>query len=344
MNIKLTKARMWDVRLIWILHFSLGLVVLFVGVKKNNGRKFIQASSSECSKLFVNVYESSSIEKHEMICCDHSHNISLLHALSSKSSEWLCFMRAHSLPLSSSIKPSPISWVMPLIPAFLRLMIATLGKLGLISTINCTNTIKTTIQRIIFYVGMFLFRFVGLYLFLDKMEGLILASDAMQSPPFANCWYTSFLREEKRGEKCYGQEFDYSDHVVYFFAHIQTSMLFEFLFCFLVPIWPVNSRQPDYVSNKKITTTTKFSIGKIVPFYLKGVLQTVLSLVFLYLYGISLLEVHSTATYFHKTSESIIGYIISLFIQVPFALIMCSEKWTKVRRFVGLPNLSVHEN
>ena len=38
MNIKLTKARMWDVRLIWILHFSLGLVVLFVGMRKNNGR------------------------------------------------------------------------------------------------------------------------------------------------------------------------------------------------------------------------------------------------------------------------------------------------------------------
>jgi len=150
---------------------------------------------------------------------------------------------------------------MPLIPAFLRLMIATLGKLGLISTINCTNTIKTTIQRIIFYVGMFLFRFVGLYLFLDKMEGLILASHAMQSPSFANCWYTSFLREEKRGEKCYGQEFDYSDHVVYFFAHIQTSMLFEFLFCFLVPIWPVNSRQPDYVSNKKTTMTTKHTLA-----------------------------------------------------------------------------------
>jgi len=344
MNIKLTKARIWDVRLMWILHFSLGLIVLFVGMKKNNGRKFIQASSSECSKLFLNVYEYSSNEKHEMICCDHSHDISWSHTLSNKSSEWLCLMRFHSLPLSSSIKPGLISWVMPLIPAFLRLMIATLGKLGLISTIHGANTIKTTIQRIIFYVGMFLFRFVGLYLFLDKMEGLILASHAMQSPSFANCWYTSFLREEKRGEKCYGQEFDYSDHVVFFFSHIQTSMLFEFLFCFLVPIWPANIRQPDHVSNKIITTTTKSFIEKIVPFSLEGVLQAVLSLVFLYLYGVSLLEVYSTATYFHTTAESSIGYIISLFIQVPFALIMCSEKWTKVRRFVGLPNSSVHDN
>jgi hypothetical protein len=136
-------------------------------------------------------------------------------------------------------------------------------------------------------------------------------------------------------KNCYGQDFDFSDHVVLFFGQILPVTLFEVLFCFLVPLWgssssntsnsPLGRSSSSSLSNSTNTKKRKgSSIGlmQFIPQSIRYVLFLLLIGGFLYLNFITFIAVYHTAAYFHTATEVIVGYIVSLCIQLPLGYIL----------------------
>ena len=123
-------------------------------------------------------------------------------------------------------------------------------------------------------------------------------------PPAANeCWYDGNLKSYQ--SPCQGQTFDYSDHMVLFFAQILPIPLTEILFSFAVPYWKSKS----------------------------FLIPAILSITMIFLYVITFLQTYRTAAYFHTMLEIWVGYLISLLTQVPLFLIMSTSLMEPVRDY-----------
>jgi len=149
--------------------------------------------------------------------------------------------------------------------------------------------------------------------FSSPLEGNYLLHD------IPTCWYQDFLQPSKRQINCYGRKFDFSDHMVLFFGHTLPVMLFELLFCILVTYWRSHS--------------SSFSL-RLFP---SNAARTLLIAAVVYFNFITLLAVHKTAAYFHTGSEVVVGYLISLVVQLPLGYVICFDRCEKLRHFVGLP-------
>jgi hypothetical protein len=166
----------------------------------------------------------------------------------------------------------------------------------------------------------------------------------------SSCWYTSLLKvtfennsNPPHGTACYGLPFDFSDHVVLFFSHTFPSMMFEASFCFLFPFLPVrcssftqDAKDGGYkqVETRDFVTSPR---NRFMLFVWNTLLPILLLVLFLYLNILTLLAVHSTAAYFHSVGEVIVGYTISLLVQIPVGLIIWADEWNHVRQLVGFP-------
>ena len=155
-----------------------------------------------------------------------------------------------------------------------------------------------------------------------------------ESPNLGSCWYTHLLKKRLQdSDSCYGLKFDFSDHIVLFFSHSFPIIIFEALFCFLFPFLPLKSRI-KVTSDQTIAHAQEYS-------FLHWVLNTILPVgllvIFVYLNIITLLAVHSTAAYFHSVGEVIMGYLISLVVQLPVGWIIWADGWKRIRGFVGFP-------
>ena len=188
----------------------------------------------------------------------------------------------------------------------------------------------------------------GLYVFLNMVEDIVLSSNILSSSTsetliettdLDSCWFSPLLKSWQRkvseeGDKCYGVEFDFSDHVVLFFSHSYPSMIFEAMFCFLVPFIP---------KERKHLNTSPYikqpgRLHRALECFLETVLPVGLLLMFLYLNMLTLLAVHSTVAYYHSIGEVVVGYIISLSIQIPVGFIIyAGGKWKNIRSMVGYP-------
>lgn len=109
------------------------------------------------------------------------------------------------------------------------------------------------------------------------------------------CWFFEYARRPS----CRGAEFDFSDHTVLYFSQILSIPLTEIVYSWLSPMG------------------SNFSI--------------ILSGGGLYLYFIALLGEFQTAAYFHTPSEILVGYAISLIIQLPLAYLQCYSTWGDMR-------------
>ena len=126
---------------------------------------------------------------------------------------------------------------------------------NIIHTENIIHTFsvtRTSTKRLLFLCSIFMVRGWGLYVFLNMMEDIVLSSNILSSSSreavlettdLDSCWFSPLFKSWQRkfseeGDKCYGVEFDFSDHVVLFFSHSYPSMIFEAMFCFLVPFIP----------------------------------------------------------------------------------------------------------
>jgi len=146
----------------------------------------------------------------------------------------------------------------------------------------------------------------------------------------STCWYQDLLRPSKRQIDCYGRKFDFSDHMVLFFGHTLPVMLFELLFCILVPFWRSQSFSHSSSFRRR--------------FLPRNVVTTALIALVVYFNFITLLAVHKTAAYFHTGCEVVVGYLISLVVQLPLGYVICSDRCEKARQFVGLPIITKENN
>lgn len=163
-----------------------------------------------------------------------------------------------------------------------------------------TETWKAFAIRLLFYFVLMNIR--GFVLFL----GANWVEEQFVGGPGDVCWFSEHRR---RGSSCQGVQFDFSDHTVLYLGQILPIALTEILYSQLVPI----SRKSTVAS--AITTW--------------GLLMTMG-----YLYVITLVGEFQTAAYFHSGAEILVGFVLSLTIQIPLAYMLTSPKWQEARQLV----------
>lgn len=237
---------------------------------------------------------------------------------------------------------------MPLVPLLLRLLITLYERISQtslpaarqIATVNFSahQGWKASLRRFLLYFFIMNFRGWGLYIFLNNLQdALLVFSSSLYSPSQLTsdntCWYQTYLINPKHvAKKCYGQDFDFSDHVVLFFGQILPVTLFEVLFCFLVPLWsstntstfPLSKSSSSLNNSTNIKKRNGSSIGfmQFIPQAIRYIFVLLLIGGFLYLNFITFVAVYHTAAYFHTATEVIIGYVVSLCVQLPLGYIL----------------------
>eukprot|EP00594_Rhizosolenia_setigera_P001158 CAMPEP_0178946454 /NCGR_PEP_ID=MMETSP0789-20121207/4295_1 /TAXON_ID=3005 /ORGANISM="Rhizosolenia setigera, Strain CCMP 1694" /LENGTH=164 /DNA_ID=CAMNT_0020626449 /DNA_START=704 /DNA_END=1198 /DNA_ORIENTATION=+ len=110
------------------------------------------------------------------------------------------------------------------------------------------------------------------------------------------CFYTNIIPSKYSNiSKCYGQAFDFSDHIVLFYGHILSIVVFEVLYGWMYPI---------------TTTIHQQSISTPFSSFINKFMSTVFGI---YVYFIVSVQTLKTSMYFHTPLEIFVGYFISLF-------------------------------
>ncbi len=168
------------------------------------------------------------------------------------------------------------------------------------------------------------FRGFILYLFLDFLED-IFADWKLFGENLSSCWFSDFTRPNARRNICSKQEFDFSDHVVFFFGHLLPLFFVECIFWMNSPL----RQQRIFVGHAKVVY---------------GVVTTSVFGFLLYVTFLSLFSVYRTAAFFHTKSEIILGYISSLVVQIPLGIICFTDYWGIFSSQLGLPNSPMRED
>ena len=152
--------------------------------------------------------------------------------------------------------------------------------------------------------SMYLKRF-NLYLMWIAFRGFVLfvgfnwLEDRIVGAPPTECWFSEHVR---RQPGCQGIQFDFSDHTVLYFGQILAIPLTEIVYSWLRPHRGIDA-----------------------------VLPWLLSAGMFYLYLITLLGEFRTAAYYHTTGEILMGYAISMILQLPLAYLQCYSRWVRAR-------------
>lgn len=217
------------------------------------------------------------------------------------------------------------------------------------ASVHPHTSIRTTIQRLSFYFLLLNLRGWGLYIGANALEDYfilpLLTGNKVVSPLRTNsmsdvehdlyykkgneppeCWYKEVLKahhktamESDGHSDCYGRPFDFSDHVVLFLAHYLPIFVLEMLLYYSFPFWVPTSSFEE--RNK--TTRIMWNVFH--------------GFLFLYLHLLILHALYHTAVYFHTPAEIIVGYIVSLILQLPIMHMMCAEEGSRrLKRFIGM--------
>lgn len=320
------RASMNNVQLVWMVHFLITIVILLFGIYRNReGRKYLLADTSEieCQKAYFNVYSSSSSDDKALVCCD---NLAEYGSGIMKTYEnGLCQKNPYHLPFAGILTSFHGAWVIPLIPILFRILYGFIRYHRSRGILEFSTETWTNVKRLGCYIVIMNVRGWILYICLNKVEEAIITTLGWTnySHLHDSCWYQELLRGRKKNHNCYGQSFEFSDHIVLFYAHILPIVLFETLFWFTVPIWSRDSSTSLRANLLPITWIEKVS-------------SMILIMISIYIYFITFQAVIKTSTYFHTSLEMIVGYIISLSVQMPLAYVMCSGHFDRWRGFIGL--------
>lgn len=218
------------------------------------------------------------------------------------------------LPFARRLSQFPEAWLLPIFPFLLRGLHSLIrwaqGAQGTNRDLSLPGLLaSTTLRRLAMAFFCLFCRGVVLYSFFNVVEHLVVSTPDSDEP----CWYRDYLKQFQT--PCSGRVFDFSDHVVLYFAQLIPTAMSETLYCVSNPFWKRGNR--------------------VVPAVLVGGL--------LYLYFITLLGAYKTSAYYHTPAEIFTGWAVSLLVQVPFCLLQCSPSWGQVRSFL-YPNGSTGYN
>jgi len=280
----------------WLFHFALCIGVLAYGsINNHGGRKYIPVDVNEvpqeCEKAFVNVFSSSIDDEGGLICCHPDSNVS-----------GICQPPPSYLLFSQRLARFPDAWLLPLFPVLLRIL-TSLFTGGSSDEGNETHTKR----RLYFYITLIQLRGWVLYLLFDTIEDMIVSSADSQ------CWYSYLLQAHY--SECQGRVMDFSDHVVLYFAQILPLALTEVVHSFAVPYCQTMT-----------SNTANSRGGTMVRFTSSSKLISIILLMWLgNLYTITFLGAYKTAMFFHTGPEILIGYLVSLLLQIPLCLLQCTQ-------------------
>lgn len=165
------------------------------------------------------------------------------------------------------------------------------------------------------------FRGFILFWLLDYAEVFFIKSHLFDQKTDSACWFSYLSRPGTKYNICDKRNFDFSDHVVFFFGHLLPLIVFETI------VWLRNS----YFNIERVISG---GLNKI--YY--GIIISFLGLFYVYLTFLSLLTVYLTSAFFHTTSEIILGYIASLLVQIPLGILSSTKKWNNISNLLGLPD------
>jgi hypothetical protein len=217
--------------------------------------------------------------------------------------------------------------------------------------------------RLGLYVLIFNFRGWVLYVAFNQVE------DSIVSVPHRNTcsWYLAYLRDDQRHE-CVGRVFDYSDHMVLYYAQLLPIPLLETLYALMNPYWcrstssswrrsntdptsnlarasvavphhpsprfaaddaeydsPVEQQDPGN-GKPSVASPSSYSragvVERAIQWFADRTIPVLLAAGLAYLYLITYLGVYKTAYYFHTIDEVVLGYVVSLAVQVPMAMLL----------------------
>ncbi|CAB9520439.1 expressed unknown protein [Seminavis robusta] len=288
----------------WAAHFCVTLAVLAYGSLNNHQRKYMSVDPTnvpgQCFRAFVDVLSNSETDEDALICCPMGYE--------RKGLLGICDKTPAFLPFARRLSQFPEAWLLPIFPFLLRglLRLYQFSQSTLPASVDFSVSgliQSTTLRRLIMAFACLLCRGVVLYSFFNYLEHLVVPTPSNDEP----CWYRDFLKQFQT--PCSGRTFDFSDHVVLYFAQLIPCALAETLYCVSNPFWKRDNR----------------------------VMPMVLVSGMLYLYFITFLGAFKTSAYFHTPAEIFTGFAVSLIVQVPLYLLQCSNSWEPVRSFFYPP-------
>jgi hypothetical protein len=314
----------------WICHFAASiLIITWISLSQNGeDQKYVPADvnaligedgtkgGSQCVKAYADVYASSIDETGALICC-----------MSTDDNDGICRSMPWYLYLVKRLARFPEVILIPLFPLLVRgiyYLVTLCQQRGVVVASSDSVEFKRqkeintlTRRRLCLYIGLTQIRWWVLYLLFNAIEGQIV-DVVTGGEDDDGCWFDGLLRGGDH-KSCKGKAFDYSDHIVLYWAQILPIVLTEALYSFVAPFWRFDSRAPTRTTTKLLKTV------RLVP--------TILILGVIYIYIISFVGTYNTGAYYHTFPEVIVGYLISLLIQIPLFLIQCTSLMENVRNY-----------
>lgn len=177
-------------------------------------------------------------------------------------------------------------------------------------------SIRQTLKRLGLYATLLSFRGWILYLFLNKVEDqwLQYGTKSESATETTKCWYNNgWLQPEQ--ETCAGRLFDFSDHIVLYYAAILPIALVETIYALQYPYWA--SAVVDHPYSPLSSCSGKYTSYRVLPL--------ILCASHLYLQLITAIGAFVTAAYFHTPGEVVAGFGVSLVISLPIVALQCSS-------------------
>ena len=223
------------------------------------------------------------------------------------------------LPFADRLSKFPEAWYIPLFPIIFRMFYMLCQKL--ICSVSSARTsgfasvlfFSFSLKRICLYIVLLNFRGWVLYVFFNAVE------DSFRKPVSNNCWYNNGMWLRSGEESCLNKAFDFSDHVVLYYAQILAISLVETIYAFQYPYWKMITEERETalcVLFRRIRQTT---------------IPILLAVSHLYLQFITAAGAYKTAAYFHTPGEVVAGFGVSLVVAVP--LMLLQSKWEAARAF-----------
>jgi hypothetical protein len=178
------------------------------------------------------------------------------------------------------------------------------------------------------YLSIMLLRGFVLYQGMNQVEDTLL-----RGKPEDGCWYQDLLRPGQAS--CYGRSFDFSDHVVLYFAQILPIGLYETLDFLYNNSKAANTTTTTVYRSLSSSTSDEdneddLSSRIYTPTYSyyhkhrqqprqpwQQWLTVIIVLSAFYVYAITLWSAHRTAAYFHTAGEILAGFAVSMIVQLP---------------------------